>query len=204
MSKIILDFCSGNTCKNNWEYAKRMIDELKAVDTGKHEVILKWQLFLRVGENIPLRQEIFYKAYNYANNLGYKTTASVFDKESLNFLLEFPVPFIKIANNRKLDWIIGEIPRRIPVYKSVSNYEERTSADKYLCCVSEYPSRMSDYEDFDDVSLIKGISDHTVNFNLFKKYIPDIVEWHYKLSDSTGLDAGPFARTPEELQEVLR
>ncbi len=43
MSQIILDFGSGNTCHNDWTYAKRMIDELKAVDTGKHEIIIKWR-----------------------------------------------------------------------------------------------------------------------------------------------------------------
>jgi hypothetical protein len=38
---------------------------------------------------------------------------------------------------------------------------------------------------------------------LFRKFEPEIIEMHYKLPDSTGLDAGPFARTPEQLAEIL-
>jgi hypothetical protein len=48
-----------------------------------------------------------------------------------------------------------------------------------------------------------AISDHTTSWDLFNKYNPEIIEWHYKLSDSIGLDAGDFARTPEQLKEVL-
>ena len=47
------------------------------------------------------------------------------------------------------------------------------------------------------------ISDHTTDFQLYNKYKPKIYECHYKLEDSTGLDAGEFARTPEQLAEIL-
>jgi sialic acid synthase SpsE len=217
LAKIILDFGSGNTNKNNWDYTKKMIDELKAVDTGKHEVIIKWQLFLEAGKNIPLTQWNFNRAYNYAKELGYKTTSSVFDKESLDFLLQFDVPFVKIANNRKLDWLIGEVPRNVPIYLSISENSE----DPYfhidhlppmvmipeittLACVSDYPADILKYENkFNRGYLRAGISDHTTNWDLFNKYKPEIIEVHYGLEDSTGLDAGPFMRTPSALKEVL-
>jgi sialic acid synthase SpsE len=210
MAQIILDI-SANTHKNDWTYLKRMLDELKAVDTGKHEVIIKHQLFQKAGENIPLDLDIFESAYFYARDLGYKTTSSVFDKESLDYLLTFDVPFIKIANNRSLDWLIGEIPRRIPIYKSVGNIEERFGgkklsmvADTELACVSKYPATIADYErTFSCILLVRAISDHTTNWDLFNKYQPQIIEVHYKLDDSTGLDAGSFARTPSQLAEVL-
>ncbi|MFA5715059.1 MAG: hypothetical protein WC998_04935, partial [Candidatus Paceibacterota bacterium] len=105
MSQIILDFGSGNTHKNNWDYLKRMIDELKAVDTGKHEIIIKHQLFKAAGDNLPLDPWVFDAAYDYAKKLGYKTTSSVFDLESLKFLLNYDIPFVKIANRRDLDWL---------------------------------------------------------------------------------------------------
>jgi len=212
MSKIILDFGSGNTCKNDWDYTKRMIDELKAVDTGKHEVIIKWQLFKEAGDNIPLHKSIFDLAYSYAMQLGYKTTSSVFDKESLDFLLQFDVPFIKIANNRKLDWLIGEIPRKFPIYISLGNDPDEPFNEKdieSLLCVSEYPATIEMYrKKFRSIDhLVKfegyGISDHTTNFGLWYRYEPRIIEWHYGLEDSTGLDAGLFMRTPVMLAEVL-
>ena len=206
MAKIILDFGSGNTCKNNWDYTKQMLDELKAVDTGKHEIIIKWQLFKEAGDNIPLDKRIFDLAYVYAEKLGYKTTASIFDKESLEFLLQFDVPMIKIANNRSLDWLIGEIPRRIPVYVSGN----KNLADipyhglKSMACISKYPAEIEEYEKYYFPHQIKrAVSDHTTNWDLFNKYKSEIIEVHYGLSDSTGLDAGLFMRTPAMLAEVL-
>jgi sialic acid synthase SpsE len=216
MSKIILDFGSGNTCKNDLSIAKQMIDELKSIDTSKHEIIIKWQLFEKAGSNIPLCCNVFIQAHIHAASLGYKTTASVFDKKSLEFLLQFDIPFIKIANRRDLDWLIGEVPRKIPVYVSVGSMPEgetllygypnyiNQNRDVALFCVSQYPASIEEYERrFSKGSLKYAISDHTIGLELFKKYQPRIWEKHYKLSDSTGLDAGPFAITPEELREVL-
>lgn len=229
MARIILDFGSGNSCKNDWFYAKRMLDELKSVDTGKHEIIIKWQLFKEAGKNVPLDREIFRQAYEYAAELGYKTTASVFDKESLDFLLQYDVPFIKLANRRDLDWLIGEVPRKVPIYVSYGTQNERKMlADEHeesecfgdniiqLCCVSNYPATLQEYEDrflycplllpkikHDTGYLKRAVSDHTTNLDLWHKYQPQIIEMHYGLPDSTGPDAGPFMRTPEMLREVL-
>ena len=218
MAMIILDFGSANTCRNDKYYAKRMLDELKAVDTGKHEIIIKWQFFKEAGDNIPLDREIFRQAYEYAAELGYKTTSSVFDKESLDFLLRFDVPFVKLANRRELDWLIGKIPREIPAYVSFGELCGELMTESYneefiaLACISKYPATINDYEEkFTCTSggycyeriFLKHVSDHTTDFDLWRKYQPKIIEWHYGLPDSTGLDAGPFMRTPEMLREVL-
>jgi sialic acid synthase SpsE len=197
-----------------------MIDELRAVDSGKHSIVLKWQLFERAGENKPLDHSVFRMAYYYAEKHGYKTTASVFDLSSLRYLLKFNIPFVKIANNRSLDWLIGEVPRKIPVFVSCKNVKVELEM-RYLglgrlitfACVSNYPAKIEDYiESFDNgryysltnhPNAMNNISDHTIGLELYKKYEPDIWEKHYKLSDSTGLDAGEFAITPEELKEIL-
>jgi len=197
MSQIILDI-SANTHHNDWQYLKRMLDELKAVDTGKHEVVIKHQLFQKAGDNIPLDYCIFDKAYKYAEELGYKTTSSVFDKESLDFLLRYDVPFVKIANNKNYYWLIGEIQRKIPVYVSGSD-----KGNVNFCCVSKYPAVFEEYLHFGTTKLCIAISDHTTDWRLFREYYPDHYECHYKLQDSTGLDAGIFARTPEQLSQIL-
>lgn len=210
MSQIILDI-SANTHKNDWAYLEHMLNELKKVDTGKHEIIIKHQLFLQSGENIPLDKDVFAAAYAYAKRLGYQTTSSVFDKGSLDFLLQFDIPFVKIANNRKLDWLIGEVPRKIPVLVSHGSIEEIKNIEyeniKPLICVSEYPTCIEKYEKNFDIKYMvacdSGISDHTTNFGLWYRYQPEIIEWHSGLPDSTGLDAGPFMRTPAMLAEVL-
>jgi sialic acid synthase SpsE len=206
MSTIILDFGSGNSCLNDKSIVKKMYDELSKVDTGKHKIICKWQLFLEAGNNIPLDRDVFYFAYKYGNELGYKVTSSIFDKESLDFLLQFDPCFVKIANNRKLDWLIGEVPRKIPVYISSDNPAYRMNVsgpDRILmACVSDYPAQFEDYKN-QGLRQRGYISDHTANFDLWYEFKPDIVEWHYGLEDSTGLDTGPFMRTPAMLKEIL-
>lgn len=206
MAQIILDMGSGNTCKNDKAYIKRMYDELKAIDTGKHEVIVKWQLFEKAGDNMPLLPEMFDFAYKYGTSLGYKVTSSVFDKNSLDFLLEYDIPFIKIANRKDLYKLIGHIPRKMPVLVSCDNINQVFDyKDNIICmaCVSEYPCNIEKYDLLSNIKIAWAISDHTTNWDLFKKYNPDIIEVHYKLDDSTGLDAGLFARTPKQLLEVL-
>lgn len=185
---IILDFGSGNTCKNDLDYAMRMIDELAKVDTKKQSII-KWQLFVVAGDNLPLKRTIFDKAFGYATSKGFQTTASVFDLDSFYFLSRYPVPFIKIANNCDI-----QLPTTIKILKS----------GKDLCCISNYPATVDEYEKaFKPAALKKGISDHTTDWTLYRKYSPAVYEVHYKLDDSTGLDAGPFARTPEQLREIF-
>ena len=204
MAKIILDFGSGNTCKNRKDYIKLMFDELKKIDKNKHEVIVKFQLFKKAEPNIPLKKNIFEYAYKYGNSIGYKVTSSVFDRDSLKFLLDFDIPFVKISNNRMLDILISEIPEIVHLYisGSVDLFIPEHKNWTQLWCVSRYPAKLSDYEKF---NLYNGcdLSDHTSNFALYKKYEPRIIEWHYKLRYSTGLDSGDFARTPEMLSEIL-
>lgn len=201
---FILDFGSGNTCKNDGEYIKRMIKELAAVDL-KRKTIIKWQLFESAGDNIPLKKMYFEYAYRFAQKLGFKTTASVFDIQSLKFLLTFDIPFVKIANRSDLYWLAGEVPRRITVIFSVdkNDLDLKNVGYDFIWCLSEYPSTAEDYIKAYGDKLACGVSDHTANWDLFNKYKPNIYECHYKLKDSTGLDAGHFARTPEQIKEII-
>ena len=208
MSQIILDI-SANTHRNDMRYVKRMIDNIKSIDTGKHEIIFKHQLFEKAGANLPLDHAVFDYAYEYAKHSGYKTTSSVFDIASLSFLLKYDPCFVKIANNRKLDWLIGEVPRRVPIYVSVGDGTEGRRMDyevnRILHCVSKYPSTIEDYETAFFSGEVKfAISDHSIGLDLFKKYQPQIWEKHYVLEhDENNLDGGLFATTPTELEAIL-
>lgn len=226
MSTVILDLSSGNTCCNDKTIVKQMINAIKAIDTGKHEIILKAQLSLPDGINLPLDHDVFDYMYRYGNEQGYKVTSSVADLESLKFLLQYDVPFVKLPNDRKLDWLIDYISRGMLIYKSVEKANVYDSFRKIvsLYCISKYPATLEDYEllfkpDYGILwgdkhhceSDIKrrligrniGISDHTIGLELYKKYQPAIWEKHFKLPDSTGPDAGEFAITPDELREIL-
>ena len=209
----ILDFGSGNTCKNDTGLIKKMIDGLAGVDE-KRECVIKWQLFEKAGKNVPMVRSAFAFAHNYAAELGFKTTASVFDEDSMQYLIDhWDVPFVKIANNPKLYPLIRLVPRKIPVFLSWSSITKLQSVlnymnpetDKLLACVSEYPATFEKYnEDFRNHDLTNGVSDHTEDWTMYNKLEPWVYECHYKLEDSTGVDAGSFARTPKQLKEILK
>ncbi len=204
-SQIILDY-SANTHKNDLLKIQEAINAISLIDTKKHEIVFKSQLFREAGENVVCKHGSFDFMYNRCKELGYKCTASVFDKSSLYFLLKYDIPFVKIANNRDFDYLIDYVPRRIPVYTShdcskADNYYNNKSTldDQRLRCVSEYPAKIKDYR------CVPGgnISDHTIGFELFKTYKPKIYEKHFIMPGDDGLDSGPFAVTPEDLRQIL-
>lgn len=208
MSEIVLDMGSGNTCRNDVDLAKTMIDSVVGIDSRKHKVIFKWQMWEKPqGKNTQLDCDVFDEAYFYAKSFGYETTSSVFDEDALGFLLAHDIPFVKIANRPDLWWLLGEVPRKIPVY--VSNYPEDcgfrdAGIVTSLACVAKYPATLAEYEWIPNLRHFFGISDHTVGLGLWNKYHPTIWEKHFVLEhDESNLDGGPWAITPKELMEVL-
>ena len=204
---IILDFGSGETCQNSKELIDRMLGELYEVDTRKHKVIIKWQLF----RSIPGLKQLSFEIFNYAcmraRRYNYETTASVFDDISLDFLRCYRVPFIKIACRYNL----YEYPAKNPDREFIVSVDVSEDADKMsqldnvnlMYCIPNYPADPNVYSSYFGPALHYGISDHTTDFELFYKYEPLIYETHYRLSDSTGADSGPWAKTPEMLKGIL-
>jgi len=207
---IVLDFGSGETCQNNIDIVHDMIDHLAAVDTRRQHVIIKWQLFREVPANcLPLTPSVFADAVRYAHRKHYWTTASVFDEPSLQFLLDYQPPFVKIAARPELYRLLDKIPPEVSVFVSIPpGFDKETLINQYpnvkvLHCVPEYPANPTIYETSFGGNLHYSISDHTTDFYLYHKYQPYFYECHYKLGTSTGLDSGPFARTPKDLAAIL-
>ena len=159
-----------------------MLDAIKEVDNHKHEIIIKGQLFRHAGDNVVQDKPMFVNMA-YQCSPDYQLTASVFDLLSLKWLLgEFNIampqailPFIKIANNRSLDWLIGEIPRKIPVYQSVDpeDYyhgwdEEEDYTITQLLCISKYPAALEEYRRYKDYPVV-AVSDHTIRLQLINQ-----------------------------------
>ena len=203
--EIIIDIGSGNTCRNELRIVREMIDQIVKIDNHKHDIILKAQLFNESGDNIPLYRSVFSEMYDYGKSKGYKVTASVFDIDSLKYLLHYDIPFVKIANNRALDWLIGEVPRKIHIYQSLSPKEywqfRKEKNMVQILCVSKYPATIEDYRN--GLYFAEAVSDHTVGLELARRLKAQIYECHFALDDSTGLDSGPWAKRPEELKELL-
>ena len=94
MSLFILDLGSGNSCRNDKNIIERMLKDIAEVDEGVNDIVLKWQLFKSAPPNIPLEPEMFKYAYDMAERLCFETTSSIFDIESLRYLMTFKVPFV--------------------------------------------------------------------------------------------------------------
>lgn len=216
MDKFILDFGSGNTCRNSTDLITEMIDQfwliIKESDGPSPDFVVKWQLFRSAGVNVPMTLDSFRHAHEYGTGRGFITTASVFDEWSLRALLEFEVKLVKLANNADLWKLIPLIPEDVQIVISVGSEEDKhrllvgypDRAFKFLACVSDYPAKARDYRSrFLTKTLVSGISDHTQTWALVKRFTPDWYECHYKLENSKGLDAGPFARTPKQLKELF-
>ena len=211
MSEIILDFGSANSCRNDEKVVKEMIDTIAGLDTHKHDITIKWQLFEYSKNNQPLLFPVFDYAYEYAEEKGYKTTASVFDDSSYSFLLRHEIPFIKIANNVESAKQIVKIPQYYRVYSSFSfpfRYQLNDVYRDYIqfCVQSRYdpPARRQDYEKmYRDWQLKTAISDHTVDWYLWDKYKPKYYECHFVLKHESWNPDSKVARTPKDMEKIL-
>lgn len=206
MGQFIVELGSANEHRNDIGYVREMIDVVADCDSGKHTVRFKWQLFRDAPPNRPLLWDVFAFAYGHALELGYETTASVFDVDSLVFLGHFRVPFVKIANRPELRVLIHDASTHAPVYASFSQaYQYPQGAAVSMACVSSYPASLAYYQArFMEEELRLAVSDHTEGWALWEKYQPKIIEKHFCLKRSAdNPDSGPFAVTPDELREVL-
>ena len=201
--KLILDLGSGNSCNNDKKIVDKMLSSISWIDRHKHQIIIKWQLFKSAPPNIPLDPYIFDYAYLTALEMGYRTTASVFDEESLKLLSTYKTPFIKIACRDELYKLSRQI--KTPVYISVDRGEKIRKRGVYLCCVPKYPATIREYEsEFNTNQLSEAISDHTIGWDLMNKYKPNILEKHFVHErNKNNPDAGVFAVTADELKEIM-
>ena len=195
-------------------YKPRIIAELGSCHMGSLERILtvidslegtgidlKLQLFPDKAPytptNIYLPQDMFTKAFFYARGKGVNLSASVFDKESFEFLLEHRPTFIKFAYSKKeqVEWVEETLSNKIEAIVScdiMTDSKVPKEATK-LYCIPEYPVR---YEvNFDELfPRFFGFSDHTLGFRQTQKALETgakLIEKHVRigLNDETCPDA---------------
>lgn len=204
---IIVDMGSGETCDNNYDTIRRMIHGLSDVDSRKKEVVIKWQLFESIPPLKPLSRDSFRLARRIASECGYETTASAFDDASIDFLLSEGVPWIKLAARPRLYHYVDDYPdtRFVVSLPDVTYADDMTGRRnvRLMYCIPKYPAPRTEYETMFGENLHVGLSDHTPDFSLYRRYRPLTYEAHFKLPDSTGADSGPWARTPEQWMEIL-
>ena len=197
---ICLDFGQGDSTKNDPTYIKNLMD------TVPQGVVIKFQLFVNHPVLTALKPSVFYQAWVHGQQTGKPVTASVFDEASINVMRQVQVPFYKIASHEKWYPLIDKCPDYAPIIVSVDSHvrmlqlatENMTKHMAFMCCVSEYPAEMEEYERlFTPMMLAQGISDHTTSTELYEKYRPILWERHYG-------DRGPDAEHAITREELLR
>jgi len=195
---LILDFGSGETCGNDRDTITAMIDGL---DGLKVKPVIKWQLFTK--KSVPYLPPLteFDYAYEYAQEKGYETTASVFDRDSLKKLQKYDTPFIKIANRPELYDMLKDIDNPLVSVPSVALAEKmRADGIPFMCCISAYPASRRQYCRTFHNLMKDGLSDHSTTWALYDTYTPKYYECHYALDGQTGQEVGTWTRTPEKLR----
>lgn len=207
---LILEMQDGGMSQNSKTTVKQMIDSVVNNIPPNINLIFKWQLYQKIKtyvEIMPLKHEIFEFAHEYAANLGYETTASVFDQESLSYLQQFKVPFIKLAcktnlyDFRKNMWSLDGNYKTVISVENKNDFATMVTSGSLLCCVPKYPAAISEYESEFGELLYYGISDHTVGLDLYNKYKPIIFEKHFYMDGLESWDKN-WAIKPEELHKI--
>lgn len=207
-SVLILEMQDGMMCRNDKSIVKNMIDKAIENKPDHIDLIFKWQLYTKIKtyvEIIPLKHDIFKYAYEYAKSLGYKTTASVFDVENLEYIKQFDVPFIKIACQtdkyefRKSMWsLLGDYKAVLSV-ENKNDFKSKVFDATLLCCIPKYPAAIEEYESEFDSLLYYGISDHTIGLDLYFKYRPIVFEKHFYIDGLDSWDRN-WAITPDMIK----
>lgn len=191
-------------------YAKEAID--RAADVGIH--VIKFQLFKNpvnyTGGNVELPREWWAELVAYAYG-KIQITASVFDSESLSYLLSFKPPFVKLAYSKKMEseWAERILSSGTRCIISCDPLHDRQMDPRVsrLYCIPEYPVR---YEvAFDGLfPRFQGFSDHTLGTRQTLRALEagaNIIEKHMTLDhhDIICPDAG-FALLPHEFKSIIK
>ncbi len=207
---LILEMQDGMMCKNDKSIVKMMIDEAVKHVPEHINLIFKWQLYTFIKtyvEVIPLKHEVFEYAHEYAASLGYQTTASAFDADSLFYLQQFKIPFVKLAcktnlyDFRKNLWSLNGDYKAVVSVENKQDFATMATNGPVLCCVPKYPATISEYENTFGELLHYSISDHTVGLDLYNKYKPIIFEKHFYINGLESWDR-EWAIKPEDLSKL--
>ncbi len=153
------------------------------------------------------------KLFRYAKKIGIKIFSTPFDETAVDFLEKINCPFYKVSSFEMTDISlikkIAKTKKPMIISTGMASLEEieltYRTAKKYGCkditllyCVSNYPSKLSDFN-LNNIKILKkkfnckvGLSDHSIDTNVAKTAIAcgaEIIEKHIALDgQKKGLD----------------
>ena len=210
--QVILDI-SANTHQNDPVLMRELIEAVP--ETVRHKVLLKTQYWTKpIPPNERTTMRGLLQFINAAKSRGYAVGTSVFDEEAVKDItltgLACRLDFVKLPCRVGTYWLADFVPRATKVYASAidQKHGQTFRADYWLYCVPEYPADVSAYSQISNqLDYFHGVSDHSIGGLVWKaarKNRLAVYECHYVLERSdTNPDAGPFAKTPDDLREMF-
>lgn len=192
---------AGTNNNGSLEKAKNLAKIAKeaGADSVKFQIINTWGLYLpgnyeygkyKIEDVIKIRQEgemtdeEYFSLFNYCQEIGIPLSASIFDEKSLDLLVKFNPPYIKLAscdiNNVSLLRKVAERNIKVVVSTGMADVEEieigvnalsklKSEDIVILHCVSNYPAFL-EQSNLRYLEVLKkrfntsvGFSDHTGN-----------------------------------------
>ncbi len=158
--------------------------------------------------------------FKFAKKHGIELFYSVFYPEAIDICEKIGVNFYKIRFDDRNDYPLYKRLKRTKktifvscrdpkdtLYFNLANYQKRVN---FLYCVPKYPAKIGDYRDLRRLIKYNGISDHTLDLELFKYFYtqrdvrPNMVKWfemHVKTDDDCFEKA--WSKSFKQLKEVL-
>lgn len=210
--------------------------KFQIINPGSLYVPYYWENLTKVENLVHKRREKETLSYNkwedvskYARDKGIEFSASVFDKEGVDFLARINTPFIKLAssdlNNTGLIEYISktQIPLILStgmaslqeIISSVEHYLKKGKIEnlRLLHCVSVYPCSLEKSQLF-KIDILKnnfscqiGFSDHTLNSMAACSAVTKgitFIEKHFTLDKNMDGFDHKYASDPKELQEYIK
>ncbi len=179
-----------------------------------------WELYKRAHTPYKWHRELF----NYGKKVGIKVFSTPFDEKAVNFLEKLNCPFYKVASFEMTDIPlikkIASTNKRIIISTGMASIDEialsfnkakEFGAKKItlLYCVSNYPSKTSDFN-LNNINILKkkfkceiGFSDHSTDNKIAAAAISagaTVIEKHICLKDVSSLDSN-FSINEEEITD---
>ena len=179
-----------------------------------------WDLYKRAHTPYKWHRELF----NYGKKIGIKIFSTPFDDKAVNFLEKLNCPFYKVASFEMTDIpLIKKIVstnKRIIISTGMASIDEiafsfnkakEFGAKKItlLYCVSNYPSKTSDFN-LNNINILKkkfkceiGFSDHSTDNKIAAAAInagATVIEKHISLKDINALDSD-FSINEDEISD---
>ena len=207
----------------------KTLEYIRQYRSFRYDIVLKLQLFPNLPQytdagNYHVSRELWIDAVKEARNFGIPITASVFDLECLDLLLDVHpgAPFVKIAYSQKENHVlVKEAASRKHTLVSCDHMSKHRvySGNNiwHLYCIPMYPVPFPCCFDDHIFKLFKGFSDHTLGIESTKKAVshgakiiekhvlpPDHTRYNITCPDSTfSITARDFMRCVAKCQPSL-